>query len=297
MKSAEHVLEILATANTPPAPLDSILKLFRKAERRAEAIGLGKTGRHGGRPTQRVCAAAAGAPASHPLRETTGVCEFSANLRVSWEGDGCFRFIGGWLMRSGALRKHSAQLGEEIPTDRANLVRSLRRAIARTRKYYGKDISVDGFVAEFSVMNVLLSQGAKQSNRPFTKVDWQPMIPKDREFKSVSVNNGCDIPQSNTMLPSEVVREDKEWHRVCVQRFAMRIGQTGTGFTGCILAKEPRAVAINVEHRVIEKLTARKQENSFPAFFEAPADPRRCPERCPYAAQTPGRSNGRLIAQ
>jgi len=32
MKSAEHVREILATASTPPAPLESILKLFRKAE-------------------------------------------------------------------------------------------------------------------------------------------------------------------------------------------------------------------------------------------------------------------------
>jgi len=32
MKSVEHVREILATANTPPAPLESILKLFRKAE-------------------------------------------------------------------------------------------------------------------------------------------------------------------------------------------------------------------------------------------------------------------------
>jgi len=32
MKSVERVREILATANTPPAPFESILKLFRKAE-------------------------------------------------------------------------------------------------------------------------------------------------------------------------------------------------------------------------------------------------------------------------
>jgi len=31
MKSVDHMREILAAANTPPAPIESILKLLRKA--------------------------------------------------------------------------------------------------------------------------------------------------------------------------------------------------------------------------------------------------------------------------